>query len=390
MIYLDNNATTELLPEVRDALASVVGLGPSNPSSSHDAGSAARRIIGEERQHVADLIGASEEEVFFTSSGTEANNWALNQVTHTGKHLIITTPIEHDSVLRKVDQLTSAGCKAVYLPVDREGRVSIEELAALLKSDVGMVSMQWVNNETGVIQPIEDVAKLCRQHGVPLHTDAAQAVGKLEINMASTKIDYLTFTGHKFHAPMGIGVLYRRAGVPLRPFIAGGLQETGLRAGSENLLGIAGIGAAAAIRAKQLHAVQDQIQQLRDYFEQCLLDRIQGLEINGGDAQARVCNTSNVRFPGVDGEALVAQLALRDIYCSQGSACISQIPEPSYVLRAMGQTAEEARASIRFSLSELNTIGEIDEAIDAIADVHQRLRAFQLPRENVPSQEVPS
>ncbi len=258
MIYLDNNATTEPLPGVRKAVLHALSLGPSNPSSPHSAGEPARRLLAEAHDATAALIGASPEDVFFTSSGTEANNWALHLVMADSRKQLLLTPVEHESVIKKAEMLEAQRVKTEMLPVDRNGIVCLNKADELITSKVAMVSVQWVNNETGVIQPIEQLSSMCKERGVLFHTDAAQAVGKLDIDVNRTRVDYLTFTGHKFHAPMGVGVLYRRQGSPLIPLIGGGMQESGLRPGSQNIVGIAGIAAAARIRNQRM-CVSDQI-----------------------------------------------------------------------------------------------------------------------------------
>lgn len=384
MIYLDNNATTEPLPEVREAVLASLCLGPSNPSSPHAAGEPARRLLADARESVAQLIGASSEQVLFTSSGTEANNLAMNSIAsrHSQSHLL-TTPIEHESVRRKADMLRASGVAVDELPVDSAGRVRLDAADRMITPEVGLVSVQWVNNETGTVQPVERIASLCRSRGVRFHTDAAQAVGKIPVDVASLKPDFLTFTGHKLHAPMGIGVLYFRKSDHLRPVIGGGTQELGLRPGSENLAGIAGLAVACGLRRQRLLDVVKRMTQLRDAFEAGVLGVCEGACLNTPRDVNRVCNTTNIRFPEVDGEALLAQLIMQGICCSQGSACTSQIPEPSHTLLAMGLTAREAYQSIRFSLSELNTMDDIDGAVETIAASYTRLKHALCRHENL-------
>ena len=376
MIYLDNNATTETLPEVREAVLRALSLGPANPSSPHEAGEPARQLLAEAHDAVAELIGASSEDVFFTGSGTEANNWALNIVGTTRKRHLLITPVEHESVLQKADMLAAQGVVTDELPVDRNGTVCLDAANELITPRVGMVSVQWVNNETGVIQPIEQLAAMCRERGVLLHTDAAQAVGKLVLDVKQVDVDYLTFTGHKFHAPMGVGVLYRRHGAPLTPIFGGGMQESGMRPGSQNLAGIAGLAAAANIRNRRRTDVRNTLTQLRDTFESMVLSACDGASINTDNSVARVCNTTNIRFQGVDGEAFLASLINAGLCCSQGSACTSQIPEPSHTLLAMGLSREAAYQSIRFSFSELNAAVEITQAVQIIAAAYTRMKAI--------------
>lgn len=376
MIYLDNNATTEPLPDVRDAVLRALSLGPANPSSPHAAGEPARQLLAEAHDAVAELIGASPEDVFFTSSGTEANNWALHLVGEMRKRHLLITPVEHESVLRKAEMLATQGVVTRKLPVDRNGIVCLDAADELITPRVGLVSVQWVNNETGVIQPIEQLASMCRERGVLLHTDAAQAAGKLVLDVKRTKVDYLTFTGHKLHAPMGVGVLYRRIGAPLVPLLGGGIQESGKRPGSQNLAGIAGLAVAASIRNRRCLDVQNSLTQLRDMFESMVLATCDSASVNTDDSAVRVCNTTNIRFPGVAGEAFLVSLISAGVCCSQGSACTSQIPEPSHTLLAMGLSREAAYQSIRFSFSELNSISEIKQAVQIIAATYARMKAI--------------
>ncbi len=376
MIYLDNNATTEPLPEVREAVLRALSLGPTNPSSPHTAGEPARRLLAEAHDAVADLIGGSPEDIFFTSSGTEANNWALHLVQAMRKRHLLITPVEHESVLRKAEMLAAQGVAVGELPVDGNGIVCLDAADELITPQVGLVSVQWVNNETGVIQPIEHLAAMCRERGVLLHTDAAQAVGKLALEVKRTTVDYLTFTGHKLHAPMGVGVLYRRNGAPLAPLFGGGMQESGKRPGSQNLAGIAGLAVASRIRLRRVAEVQNSLTQLRDMFQSMVLSACDGVFVNTDDSAARVCNTTNIRFPGVVGEAFLASLISAGLCCSQGSACTSQIPEPSHTLLAMGLSREAAYQSIRFSFSELNSADDIRQAVQMIASAYARMKAI--------------
>lgn len=375
MIYLDNNATTEPLPEVREAVLAALRLGPSNPSSPHAAGEPARRLLAAAREHVAQLIRASPEQVLFTSSGTEANNMAMHSVaSHRSQSSLVTTPIEHESIRRKAEMLKADGTAVDELPVDSAGRVLLDAADEMIRPGVDLVSVQWVNSETGIIQPIEQIAAMCRSKGVRFHTDAAQAVGKVPVDVNVLEPDFLTFTGHKFHAPMGTGVLYFRQGAPLQPLFGGGTQELGLRPGSQNLSGIAGLGTACRIRADRQIDVVKRMVELRNTFEAKVIETCKGAHVNTPPDADRVCSTTNIRFPGVDGEALLAQLITHEVCCSQGSACTAQIPEPSHTLMAMGLTPDEAFQSIRFSFSELNTMNEVKGAVEIIAACYARLR----------------
>jgi len=374
VIYLDNNATTELLPEVREAVLHAMSFGPANPSSPHTAGEPARRLLADAHEAVASLIGASSEEVFFTSGGTEANNWVLDLILTCQKRHLIVTPVEHESVLRKAEILESQGVVVNNLPVDCNGVVCLEAAKEMINDQVGMVSVQWVNNETGVVQPVKELLSICKERGVLFHTDAAQAVGKIELDVRSIPVDYLTFTGHKIHAPMGIGVLYRRHGASLMPFLRGGMQEMGQRPGSQNLIGIAGLAEAARIRKQRMTNVQEDLAKIRDLFDSLILSSCVGACLNTEASVPRVANTTNVRFTGINGEAFLARLIGAGICCSQGSACTSQIPEPSHTLLAMGLSREEAYQSIRFSFSELNSIPEVRLAAESISAEYNNLK----------------
>lgn len=376
MIYLDNNATTEPLPEVRAAVLAALQIGPSNPSSSHAAGEPARRLLADAREHVARLIGAaSPEQIVFTGSGTEANNIALRSLiaSRPPSHLLI-TPVEHESIRRTAEMLEASGVTVSKLPLDESGRICLEAAEQLITSEIDLVSVQWVSNETGIVQPVEQVATICRDQGVCFHTDAAQAVGKMSVDVSSLAPDMLSFTGHKIHGPMGVGVLYVRERLSLPPILGGGTQEFGIRPGSHNLAGIAGLATACQLRRERLNAVMEHMRQLRDVFEQRLIETCEEAQINTLPDVIRICNTTNIRFPGVDGEALLAQILGQDICCSQGSACTAQIPEPSHTLLAMGLSVDQAYQSIRFSFSELNTMAEVDEAVETISTCYANLK----------------
>jgi cysteine desulfurase len=376
-IYLDNNATTQPLPQVREAMLAVLGEQFGNPSSTHASGDRAREAVRHARESVAQLIGADPSEIIFTSSGTEANNMILASVLRPGGGTlrVVTTDVEHSSIPKYCEYLRALGVDVVSLPVDRAGRLSLADVEAAVTPETTLVSVQWVNNETGVIQPVDEIGALCRSRGVPFHTDAAQAVGKLAIDVTRLPIDFLSFTAHKFHGPQGVGGLYVRNPRWLMPMFYGGAQEFGLRPGTENVPGIVGMGKAAELRLAKFTETQGFLRELRDRFETLVLDMVPDVEVNG-DTSQRVGNTTNLLFRGLDGEALVAQLDLAGVRCSQSSACTNARPEPSYVLRAMGLTEDEAYASVRFSVAEHNTGEEVEYAAQQIMDICQRLRAF--------------
>ena len=365
--YLDNNATTPTLPAVADAVAAALAAGPRNPSSVHSFGDHARELVARAREQVAQLLGARPEQLVFTSSGTEANNLALASVFRNGarRPRVITASVEHSSVLRWCQAEWAQGLRVDYVRVDDEGRVVLADL----------VSIQWANNETGVVQDIDAIGAMCRARGVPLHTDGAQALGKLPIDVQATPADFLTGTAHKLHGPTGVGVLFARDRRRLHRVLHGGDQESGARAGTENVPGIVGFGRAAGLRHEHLAAHIERLRALRDEFEAVVLDGVPDAHVNGDPAR-RVCNTTNLRFPGVDGQALVAQLDQHGVQCSQSSACTAARPEPSYVLRAMGLSEVEAYESVRFSVSVLNTPDEASYAAKTVVELCARLRAF--------------
>lgn len=376
-IYLDNNATTRPTPSVVRAVLRALNETGGNPSSAHSAGERSRELIRTARDDVARLIGAEPEHVIFTSSGTESNNAALNSALcqSLGAEHVVTTSIEHSSVLEHCATLERRGTRVTYVQVPRNGRIEVEALKDALEMNTRVVSMQWVNNETGVIQPVEAVGRLCEERQILFHVDGAQAVGKLPIDVAKLPIDFLSFTGHKFHAPAGIGALYLKSPNKFWRLIHGGGQENGRRAGTENLLGIAGLGQAARDRVEEADRVGGHVQDLRDYFEARVLEAVPGIKINGVEAP-RSNNTSNILFEGVDGEALVARLDQAGIRCSQSSACTNARPEPSHVLRAMGLSEVEAYSSVRFGFSYENTQRDVDRVVDELKTLCESLRAF--------------
>ena len=377
-VYLDNNASTPPLPSVREAVAQALGPEFSNPSSAHSLGAAGMRLLAQAREHLANLLGAEISGIYFTGSGTEANNWAIRSAFASGarNRRLITTPIEHSSVLKQASFLAETeGLDVAYVPVHATGQVDTAALERLIDDRTDLVSVQWVNNETGVVQPVQEIRRICRDRDIPFHTDAAQAVGKLAVDLTALDADYVTLTGHKFHGPQGVGALIANGRAHVAAWLNGGGQEGGLRAGTENMPGIVGLGKAAELRRERFSEVMEQIRRLRDRFESRLLQEVKEIEVNG-TPQERVENTSNLLFRGVEGQALMAQLDRIGIYCSQSSACTNSRPEPSYVLRAMGLSEDEAYASVRFSFSEMNSLEDVDWAVDRIAEIVESLRAF--------------
>ena len=367
MIYLDNNATTPLAPEVIEAMQPwVSGEKFGNPSSGYRAGREARKAVDLAREQVASLIGADPSEVIFTSGGTESINTAIHSAIQAhplgGKHLVTTTA-EHSAVENPMLVLEEAGYEVSRASVDREGQLDVDDLAALIRPDeTALVSVILANNETGVISPIEDIAEICRERGVLWHADAVQAVGKIPVQKLAP---LMSLSAHKFHGPKGIGALVVDQNIRFRSLMQGGGQESDRRSGTENVGAIVGMGAAAVLAGERLEERGKRLAELRDRFESGVLAQVAGSEVNG-TTEIRLPNTSNLYFPGVDGEGLLILLDQMDVACSPGSACGSGAVKPSRVIKAMGFSSERARSSVRFSVSEMNTDIEIDEAILAV------------------------
>lgn len=370
MIYLDNNATTAIAPSSLNAMLTCLSSGPVNPSSKHDQGEQAKRQLIEARAQVAQAFGARPAEVVFTSSGTESNHLAIYGALagHPAGGHIITTTVEHSASLALFEQLEATGYSVTRLPVDAQGRVSAESVIAALRPETILVSIMWVNNETGAIFPLEAIAELLNGRGIILHTDAVQAAGKLAINFANIPLDLVSISGHKLHAPPGVGVLLVRRGRKLRPLI-NGQQERGLRGGTENLPGIVALGAACSrFSATQMLQEISQISALRDRLELGVQSRVGECWINGRGS-TRVANTSNIGFRGIAAEALLDRLGRAGIYASAGAACTSAGSQPSHVLKAMGLSDADALSSVRFSLSRETTVADIDRVLDLIPTI---------------------
>ena len=371
-IYLDNNATTRPTPKVVEAVVGILASGYGNPSSAHQRGVAARESLETARRRVASLVGASEERVVFTSGGTEANNLALNGLAGKRPGRLVTTETEHSSILKKARVLEEAGTEVVYLPVDGSGKVNPDAVRDALENPAGLVSVHWVNNETGVEQPVGELGEICRGSGATFHVDGAQAVGKVPMDFDSMPVDILTFSAHKLHGPQGVGAICFKNPDDVAPVAFGGDQERFVRPGTENLPGIAGFGAAAESRERNFLEVLGHLENMRNTFERRLSEAFPGIRVNGA-RMPRAGNTSNVLFPGIDGMALMALLDREGVICSQTSACNSRRPEPSHVLLAMGLSESEAFSSVRFSFSALNTLEEAGTAAEIVADCYGKL-----------------
>lgn len=363
MIYLDNNATTPIAPEVLEAMMPYLTTEWGNPSSSYRFGSKLKGVIENARAQVAELMGAHPGEVIFTSCGTESNNAAINAaVRGTGKRHIVTSAVEHSSVLNYCKLLEGEGSRVTYLPVDREGLLKLADVENAIADDTAVVSLMWANNETGVLFPVKEIADICKSKGVLYHCDAVQAAGKVEIDLRSIPIDYLSITGHKFHAPKGIGALFVRRKVPFSPLLCGGHQERGRRGGTENVPLVAGMGVAAELALKHIPEYNTKVRPLRDALEAGLLCTFQNTQLNGHKTY-RLSNTCNITFQGIEAEALLILLDQFGICASSGSACLADSEGPSHVIRAMMPNAIIPRQMIRFSLSIENSGQQIQNVV---------------------------
>lgn len=374
-IYVDNNATTRVAPEVFEEMTPYFTELYGNPSSMHFFGGQVQQKVEEARERVAGLLGARPQEIIFTSCGTESDNAAIMSALQCNpeKRHVLTTRVEHPAVKNLVAQLKREGYRVTELPVDRHGLLSMEEVSRTMTDDTALVSVMWANNETGVLFPVEEIATLAKSRGVIFHTDAVQAVGKIPINMAESQIDMLSLSGHKLHAPKGIGVLYVRRGTRFAPFVIGGHQEEGRRGGTENVPYIIGLGKACELAATNLEEKNLRVKSLRDKLENGLLEMI-GNSIINGDREQRLPNTSSISFEYVEGESILLKLSDKGICASSGSACTSGSLEPSHVLRAMGVPFTAAHGSIRFSLSSYNTEEEIDYILEVMPPIIEKLR----------------
>ncbi len=375
VIYFDNNATTRVADEVLEAMLPFLKDLYGNPSSMHTFGGQVEKYIRRSREQIAILIGCDSSEIIFTSGGTESDNAAIKGVLAAlpEKRKIITTRVEHPAVLATCRQMQAAGYRLVELGVDRDGQIDLEELESEVDDDTAIVTIMYANNETGVIFPIDKIAEIVRAKGAVFHTDAVQAVGKLALNLDKSNIDLLSLSGHKLHAPKGIGVLYVKKGTRISPFIIGGHQEKSRRAGTENIAGIVALGEAAELAAKTIDRENTKVKKLRDKLEDSILETCRGAMLNGGKIN-RLPNTANISFEFIEGEAILLSLDQFGICASSGSACTSGSLEPSHVMRAMGVPFTAAHGSVRFSLSRYNTEQEVDFVIEKMPQIVSRLR----------------
>ena len=371
-VYLDNNATTPVLPEVLDAMRPYFSEPFGNASSIHHHGQETRAAVERARESVADLLGCRASEIVFTSGGTEGDNLAIFGLAHAGDH-VITSTVEHHAVMNACKHLAEKGCEVTSIPVDGRGRVDPDDVKRALRPTTKLITIMTANNETGVLQPVDEIGKVAAEADVYFHTDAVQAAGKVPLNVQKIGCDLLTISGHKIHAPQGVGALYVRKGTLLEAMLYGGSHERSRRAGTENVPGIIGLGKAAEIALAALARGDDKkMADTRDHLERELLQ----LEASGlnGEGAPRVPNTANIYFDYIEGEALVIALDLKGLAVSTGAACSSGAIEPSHVLTAMGLRPDRARASIRFSLGKQNTADDVEFALSLIPGTLARLR----------------
>jgi len=389
-VYLDFNATTPVEPAVLDAMLPYFSAEFANAASIHTPGQRARAAVETAREQVAALIGARPQEIVFTSGGTESDNHAIFGVVaqpilpalslpngavrggDMGKH-VITTAIEHEAVLNACQALEKEGVSVTYLPTDREGQIDLEELRRALRPETILVTIMHANNELGTVQPLEEIGRIAKAADVYFHTDAVQSAGKIPIDVNALGLDLLSLSGHKLYAPKGIGALYVRGGTRLRQLLYGGHHQRGFRPGTENVAAIVGLGKAAEIARRAFAEDAQRISALRDKLQQGLLQRVPQSRVNAA-AAPRTPNTTNLVFPGVEGEALLIALDLKGLACSTGAACSSGAVEPSHVLTAIGLPPEEARASLRFSLGRHTTAADIDFALNVVPAAVAQLR----------------
>ena len=378
MIYLDNNATTKVAPEVRDAMEPFYSETFGNPSSLHSFGKEVRRCVEEARDDVARLMGAAHgREIVFTSGGTESNNTAIYSALKSvpSRKTIVTTEVEHSSVRVLVQRLGTEGYHVISVNVTPTGALDLNALENALTGDVAMASIMWANNETGVLFDLEQVAQIVKQKGILLHVDGVQAVGKIPVDLARVPIDFLSFSAHKFHGPKGAGALYVRDRTPFYPHLVGGRQERDRRAGTENVAGIIGLSRALELAVSHVKTDATRVASLRDRLESALASQIAESFVNG-KSESRIPNTTNITIPGIESETFLIRLSERGIAASSGSACLTGAVEPSHVLAAMGRSRQEALGSVRFSLSRYTTSEDIDFTIGVVPKLVRELREF--------------
>ena len=375
-IYVDNAATTKVAPEVVEAMLPYFTEDYGNPSSIYNEGRTAKKTVENAREKVACAIGADPKEIYFTGSGSEADNWAIRSAVRAykdkGNH-IITSAVEHHAILHTCQDLEKQGYEVTYLPVDEYGMVSAEDVKNAIKDNTILISIMFANNEIGTIMPIAEIGKIAKEAGVLFHTDAVQAVGNVPIDVKEMNIDMLSLTAHKFHGPKGSGALYVRNGIKLTSFITGGAQERMRRAGTENVPGIVGLGKAIEMATADIEAKQKKLTEIRDTYIKKVLERVPYSRLNGHPTQ-RLAGNANISFEFIEGEGLLLSLDMKGISASSGSACTSGSLDPSHVLLAIGLKHEQAHGSLRTSFGEDNTLEDVDYMVDSIAEIVDRLR----------------
>jgi cysteine desulfurase len=377
MIYFDNNATTQVDPEVLQQMLPFLQDQYGNPSSVYSFGKRAAKAVNIAREQIADLLRCEPSEIVFTSCGTESDNSAIQSallIDPDRKHLV-TSRVEHSAVVKHAEALARRGYEVTWLDVDSEGLIDLDELERAIRDDTAIVSLMWANNETGVLFPIEEAAEICRSKETVFHTDAVQAIGKIDIDLRRIPINFLSLSGHKLHAPKGVGALYINRKTRFNPYIIGGGQENKKRGGTENTASIVGLGKAAEIAFAALQAENTRVKALRDRFEQGILGAVPSVQVNGHRSR-RLPNTSNLAIEGIDSEGMLMLLDQKGLCCSAGSACTAGSLEPSHVLRAMGYSNDRARGSLRFSFSRFNSEAEIDQALRIIPNAVEKLRSM--------------
>ena len=377
-VYADNAATTKLSPVVLEAMMPYLTEEYGNPSSLYRFGNHAKRAIEQARKEVADVLGAEPFEILFTGGGTEADNWVkeiMRSLKARGKNHFITSAVEHHALLHSAQRLQKEGFEVTFIPVDREGQIDPEQVRAAIRPETGLVSIMFANNEIGTIYPIKEIGAICRQAGVLFHTDAVQAAGHLPINVKEMNIDLLSLSAHKFHGPKGVGAFYCRRGIPLPSLIDGGAQERGKRAGTENVAGIVGLGAALRLANEEMSEASARVSAMRDRLIDGILQTVPMCRLNG-PRHNRLPGNCNISFLGIEGESLLLRLDLAGIAASSGSACASSSLDPSHVLLAIGLPHEVAHGSVRLSLSDYNTEEDVDYILEKLPEIVSTLRSM--------------
>ena len=377
VIYLDNNSSTRVDPAVLEEMMPFLTTQYGNPSGSHRFGTKVKEATNLAHERLAALLGCEPGEIVFTSGGTESDNTAIHsalQMSPERRHLV-TTSVEHNAVLNYCEAVVRRGCEVTVVEVNDHGHLDLGELERAIRPDTACVSVMWANNETGVIFPLPEIADLCRSKGVFFHTDAVQAVGKMPINLSGLPIHFLSLSGHKLHAPKGVGALYVNRKARFQPMMVGGPQEGGRRAGTDNVPSIVGLGKAAELAFETIEEENTRVRALRDRFESTLLATLEEVQVNG-DPAARLPNTSNLAFTGVDAQGILMKLDQEGICCSLGSSCTTGAVQPSHVLRALHFSNERARSSLRFSFGRYNTEPELDRVLEILPRIVRKLRSL--------------